>query len=127
MSDMEFTISSFKEFLAEGRIMGSRCRGCGAVNLPPRPICPECGDRDLEWIELEGTGTVQAYTVIHVPLTRMRDQCPYACGVVKLDAGPSITGFILDISEGEKLKVGTKVKAEFVKEGEQTTLCFRPL
>ena len=127
MSEREFTISSFKQFLAEGRIMGSRCRGCGAVILPPRPICPECGDRDLEWIELKGTGTVQAYTVIHVPLTRMRDRCPYACGVVKLDSGPSITGLILDVPEGEKLKVGKKVKAEFIKEEEQTTLCFRPL
>jgi len=127
MSDMEFTVKSFHDFLSEGRIMGSRCRGCNAVSLPPRPVCPECGGRDLEWTELEGRGTIQAYTVIHVPLTRMTGRCPYASGVVKLDAGPSISGLILGVSEGATVAVGSRVEAELVKEREKTSLCFRPL
>jgi len=127
MDGMEFTVKAFHDFLAEGRIMGSRCRGCGAVSLPPRPVCPECGGRGLEWTELEGRGTIQAYTVIHVPLTRMKDRCPYACGVVELDAGPRISGLILGVSEGEKIGVGSRVEAEFVKEGARTVLCFRPV
>jgi len=95
MSEREFSVKSFNDFLSEGMIMGSRCKGCGAVSLPPRPICPKCGDNDPEWIELEGRGTIQTYTVIHVPLTRMKDRCPYISGIVKLDAGPSISGLIL--------------------------------
>lgn len=127
MTEREFGIKAFNDFLTEGRIMGSKCSGCEAVSLPPRPICPECGGGDLEWIELEGRGTVQAYTVIHIPLTRMKDRSPYACGVVKLDGGPSISGLILGVSHGEKIKVGSRVEAEFIKEGERTYLCFRPV
>lgn len=127
MSLRELTVRAFNDFLAEGRIMGSRCRGCGAISLPPRPICHRCGGRDLEWTELEGRGTVQAYTVIHIPLTRMRGRHPYACGIVKLDEGPSISGLILRVSEGERITVGSRVEAEFIKEGERTALCFRPV
>ena len=95
--------------------------------LPPRPICPECGANDQEWAELEGKGAVQAYTVLTVPLTRFKDRCPYTVGVVKLDDGPSVSGMILGVSEGSEISVGARVKAEFVKDGESTALCFRPV
>jgi hypothetical protein len=31
----------------------------------------------------------------------------------------------LDVDEGDALSVGARVVAEFVKEGEETALCFR--
>ena len=124
---VEMTIKAFNDFLGEKKIMGSRCGGCGAVHLPPRPICPECGGREPVWVQLKGTGVVQAYTVITVPLTRLKESSPYAVGVVKLDEGPSISGMILGVKDGEEISVGSKVKAEFVKEGERTVLCFRPI
>lgn len=124
---VEMTIKAFNDFLGEKKIMGSRCRGCGAVHLPPRPICPECGGREPTWVQLKGTGVVQAYTVITVPLTRLKESSPYAVGVVKLEEGPSISGTILGVKDGEEIAVGSKVKAEFVKEDERTVLCFRPI
>jgi uncharacterized OB-fold protein len=123
----EFTIKAYNDFLAEETIMGSKCKGCGAVHLPPRPVCNECGGREMEWTKLKGTGTIRAYTVITVPLTRLKDRSPYAVGIVKLDDGPSISGMILDVSDGYQISVGTRVKGEFVKEGERTDLCFRPV
>jgi len=123
----EFTIKAYNDFLAENKIMGSKCKMCGAVHLPPRPVCSECGGRDLVWTELKGTGTIRAYTVITVPLTRLKDRCPYAVGVVKLEDGPSISGMILDVSDGDQISVGARVKGEFIKEGERTVLCFRPV
>lgn len=119
------TIKAFNDFLREGKIMGSRCTGCGEVHLPPRPVCTKCGSRDLEWVELKGEGVLQAYTVISVPLTRLKDRSPYAVGVVKLDDGPSISGMVLDVTSGEKIAVGSRMKAEFAREGERTALCFR--
>jgi uncharacterized OB-fold protein len=65
--------------------------------------------------------------VITVPLTRLKDRSPYTVGIVKLDDGPSISGMILDISDGYQISVGTRVKGEFVKEGERTDLCFKPV
>jgi uncharacterized OB-fold protein len=121
----EMTAKAFNDYLGEGKIMGSRCNGCGAVQLPPRPVCPGCGKHEPDWIELQGEGTIQAYTIIAVPLTRLKESCPYTVGVVRLDDGPSISGMIVDVKEGDQAAVGTKVKAEFVKEGEKTALCFR--
>lgn len=123
----EFTIKAYNDFLADNKIMGSKCKGCGAVHLPPRPVCNECGGRDLEWTELKGAGTIRAYTVITVPLTRLKDRSPYAVGVVKLEDGPSISGMVLGVSDGDQISVGTRVKGEFIIEGERTVLCFRPV
>lgn len=123
----EMTVKAFNDFLNEKKIMGVLCRGCGIIHLPPRPLCPECGGRDSEWVELRGEGSIQAYTVITVPLTRFKNSSPYAVGVVKLDDGPSISSMILGVKDGEEVSVGTRVKAEFIKEGEKTTLCFRPV
>lgn len=122
----EFTAKAFDDFIGEEKIMGSRCKECGAIHLPPRPVCPECGGREQEWVELKGEGAIWAYTVITVPLTRLKESCPYAVGVVKLDDGPSISGMILGVTEGDEVAVGSRVKAEFVKDGEKTALCFRP-
>jgi uncharacterized OB-fold protein len=55
----------------------------------------------------------------------MEGRCPYAVGVVRLDDGPSVSGLILDIKDGGELSVGSRVEAEYVKEGEKTALCFR--
>ena len=122
---MEFTSKAYFDFIGEGRIMGSRCRECGDASLPPRPFCKECGSVDLEWEEFEGSGEVRAFSVINVPLSRMEGRSPYAVGVVRLDDGPSISGLILDVKEGDELSVGSRVEAEYVKEGEKTALCFR--
>jgi uncharacterized OB-fold protein len=122
---MEFTSKAYFDFFGEGRIMGSRCRACGDASLPPRLVCKECGSVDLEWEEFEGRGEVRAFSVINVPLSRMEGRSPYAVGVVRLDDGPSISGLILDVKEGDELSVGSRVEAEYVKEGEKTALCFR--
>jgi uncharacterized OB-fold protein len=119
----EFTVRAFEGFLREGKLMGSRCRGCGELFLPPRPFCPRCGGRELDWFEFGGEGRVQAYSVVHVPLSRMRDKAPYAVGIVRTEEGPSISGMI--VGNPEEISVGSKVKAEFMREKDRTVLCFR--
>lgn len=122
---MEYTAKAYFDFIGEGRIMGSRCGACGDVSLPPRPVCKECGSVEIRWEELGGSGEVRAYSVINIPLSRMEDRSPYAVGVVKLDDGPSVSGLILGVTSGDELSVGSRVEAEYVKEGEKTHLCFR--
>lgn len=122
---MEYTAKAYFDFIEEGKIMGSQCGACGDVSLPPRPVCKECGSVDILWAELGGGGEVRAYTVINIPLSRMEGRCPYTVGVVKLDDGPSVSGLILGVTSGDELSVGSRVEAEYVKEGEKTHLCFR--
>lgn len=60
-------LSRFFLALEERTLLGSACPACGAVWLPPRPVCPE----DLSitnWVELSGgarlaVGSLSAYTL----------------------------------------------------------------
>ena len=135
MEHKEFTASSFNSFLAEKKLMASRCKQCGALSLPPRALCPTCRDSELEWAEMSGTGKLAAYTAIAVAPTMMveegygRDN-PYCSGIVELTEGPKISARILgvDAKTPESIKVGTPLKVEFLERGEgeqkQTFLAF---
>src|SRR4030042_682159 len=90
--EREFTGASFNRFLNEEKLMGTRCRGCGALHLPPRPICTKCYSRDMEWVGMKGKGKLSAFTSICVTPTLMiqegfgRDK-PCCSGVVELEEG----------------------------------------
>lgn len=117
-----FTYQSYQAFLEEKKLMGSRCTSCGALFLPPRPLCPKCGMGSMTWTEMRGEGEIEAFTVIYVPPTSMVGKCPYSVGIIKLNEGPALMARMLG---GEELHVGDKVRADFQKEGEKTVLLFK--
>ncbi len=51
-----FTVASFDQYLAEGKLMASRCEDCGELTLPPRAICPKCHSENMAWTETSGKG-----------------------------------------------------------------------
>ncbi len=131
-----FTATSFDEYLNEKKLMGSRCANCEENFLPPRAICPQCYDDQLEWVELDGKAKLAAFTSIYIAPTAMIDEGygrdnPYVAGVVELADGVKISAQILglDAANPEEIKIGTPVQAEFVERGEgdeaQTFLAFR--
>ncbi len=64
MNDRAFNDHSYEEFLKEEKIMGSKCKKCGALALPPRPLCVSCFSQDLEWVQFRGAGKLVAFTSI---------------------------------------------------------------
>lgn len=63
----------------------------GHGSLPPRHVCPDCGDSELTEVALPSFGTIQAHNVVHVPTPRFKEDTPYATAIV--DFGPvSVTG-----------------------------------
>lgn len=135
MQDRDFTSASFFQFLSEKRLMASRCARCGALYLPPRPICISCQNDRMEWAEMKGAGRLAAFTVIAVAPTLMieegygRDN-PYCAGVVELEEGPKISARILglDASRPESIEIGTPLTVRFLDRGEgddrKTALAF---
>jgi len=109
-----FGIESFYKFVGEGKLMGAKCNKCGEVMLPPRPICTNCYSKDLQWIELKGSGKLLTYTVIHVAPKQFEGLAPYPVGIVKLDEGPQLLGMIRNI-EPDKLKIGMELTIDFEK------------
>ena len=128
---------SFNRFLEQNRLMGSRCRNCDARYIPPRPLCVECHESDLEWIEVSGRGRLSAFTCISIapPAMEARGfgrQNPYVSGVVELDGGGRVDARIIgvDASKPETISVGMPLKATFLHEkdddGIYTSLAFEP-
>ena len=124
MSEMPFTVTSFDKLCAEKKVMASRCKDCGKVELPPRPICTKCNSHEIEWTELKGKGKIVSFTVIGVgPWTMISEgydrNNPYCSGIVELEEGPRISTQILgvDVASPENIKVGTPVTADFLERG----------
>lgn len=137
MSERPFNDTSYEEFLCEGKIMGSKCKRCGFVSFPPRPICISCFGSELEWFELKGTGRLLAFTSITVAPPYMAKEGfdrnnPYIVGVVELDEGVKAVARIvgMEAKKPEQIKVGTPLKPEFlIKDegfGKKVSLAFKP-
>lgn len=124
----EFTASSFNKYLGEKKLMGSKCKKCGALYLPPRPLCAACQSNDMEWFEFSGKGKIAAFTAVAVAPTVMLNQGlgrnnPYVSGVVLTAEGPGISARItgVDGKKPETIKVGTPVHMEVLERAEGET------
>lgn len=116
MTERPFTRASFNEFLAEGRLMGSRCQSCGRVYVPPRPLCPGCHGEEMAWTEMEGRGELVAFATVHIGPKIMIEQGydrknPYCTGIVELVEGPRVSARIggVDAQHPEAIDIGTAV------------------
>ena len=116
---------SYNQFLNEDKIMGCKCKACGALYLPPRPICIKCHAADMEWYEMKGKGKLAAFTSITIGPPWMIEEGfdrnnPYCVGVIELDEGVRIDARIegVDVKNPENIKVGTTLSAKFLHRGE---------
>ncbi len=123
--EKSFSDISYNQYLNEDKLMGNRCKKCGARYLPPRPICVKCKSTEFEWFEAKGTGKLAAYTSITVGPPFMVAEGhdrknPYCVGVVELDEGVRIDARILgvDAKNPETIKVGTPMTAKYLHRGE---------
>jgi len=120
----EFTTKVFNGFVTQGKLMGTRCKSCGEIHIPPRRICSKCNSQQLEWFEFKGEGTLEAVTLVRVPSSKFRNRSPYAVGIVRLDEGPSISG-LMKVDKPETLEVGERMRFIPIKDGEKTILGFK--
>ena len=137
MEERPFSDISYRQFISEGKLMGSKCRKCGALSVPPRHFCMECHGDDMEWHQMKGDGELAAFTCIFVAPPKMvakgyDRKNPYCTGVVKLEEGPRTVARIVgvDAADPESIKVGMPLQVDFIREGEGeeavTSLAFRP-
>jgi uncharacterized OB-fold protein len=125
MYDRPFNDNSYEQFLKEEKIMGAKCKKCGALALPPRPICTSCLGSDMEWVQFRGVGKLVAFTSIVVAPPFMAKEGfgknnPYVVGVVGLEEGTKIVARItgVDAKKPAEIKVGTPLKVEFIHSGQ---------
>jgi len=137
MEERPFNDISYERFLNEGKLMGSRCRKCRVLFLPPRTICIKCFGSEMEWVQVEGKGRLVAFTCIAIgPPFMIREgynrKHPYVSGVVELQDGVKVVARIegVDGNNPEMIKIGTRLEVDFLHRGEGRNstafLAFRP-
>jgi uncharacterized OB-fold protein len=107
----------FWDAALEGRLVATRCTNCGTFILPPTVFCFACQHQDFEWVELPGTGTVYAFTVVrHALSPQLEAVVPYVAGVIELDgtqgAGARMIANIVDC-DPDAVRIGDKVRIVF--------------
>ena len=137
MEERPFSDISYEQYLNEEKLMGSRCKECGAVFVPPRPVCITCYQPNMQWVEMKGIGKLAAFTCITIAPPFMIKQGynrknPYCSGVVELDEGGRVDARIegVDAANPESITVGMPLRVKFLHraEGDKgiTYLAFEP-
>ena len=80
-----------------GELRIQRCRACSRAYFYPRPLCPHCGSRDVEWFTASGKGKLYSYVINHRAPPGFRDAVPYVIAVVQLDEGPRMMSNVMGV------------------------------
>jgi uncharacterized protein len=128
-------VAAFVDGLLRGKLLASRCTNCGALAYPPRSDCPHCYNSTFEWVRLEGAGRLVTFTSVYVtpqhftpdfgktaPFSSYR-YCPAPVGIVELENGVRVMGWVLGVTEGE-LQVGMRLapRPEVLADGRATVV-----
>ena len=108
ISDVDIENRDYFAFCAKHDFRLQRGRKSGLLRYPPTTACPWTGDRDSEWVSVEGRGEVHSYAEVHHPIQpAFRDKVPYLVLLVDLDTQKG------EPSEHEALRIaGNLVTAE---------------
>jgi len=92
------------------RLLGNRCKSCGAEYFPPVYSCRKCGSESLGDVEMPKTGKILTYTRLFEPLPGFEDQIPLVLAIVELKNGVRVLAQVVDAAE-DSVKTGTAVRA----------------
>lgn len=81
----------FWEGCAAGELRIQTCGDCGAMRMPPRPMCPECRSTARAWKTVSGEGRIWSFVVAHPPLLpAYAEIAPYPVVTVEIAEDPLI-------------------------------------
>ena len=87
----------FWEAANQGKLLLQYCKDSGKYQWYPRSGSVHTGKRNIEWREVEGRGTVYAYTVSVAPWPGHEDRVPYLCALVELSQGVRILANLMNV------------------------------
>lgn len=99
----------------ERKILGTRCKVCGKVFVPPRQTCPVCFVANEEWVELSDEGELISFTVARRKLAAMPFDPPVVYGLVKLDGADTALLHVVDVAP-DRVAIGMRVKAKYAED-----------
>ena len=116
---MEYKLKfkDYNEALKQNKLLGLKCRACGAITVPPKMVCRQCASPDLEIMELKGSGKIRTFTTVFVAAEGRESEIPYTIVMVEMDDGPWVMGNLEGIDPktasmelvGKRVRMGSKV------------------
>jgi len=101
--------NDFVDYLADGKVMGTRCKECGLTFFPPRSDCYQCLPGEMDWFEVSGAGKLITYSKLEYAPIGFQDDVPYC--IALLDYGDyKVFGRIDRGLAQEDITVGMEMK-----------------
>jgi uncharacterized OB-fold protein len=108
-------LGKFIEYLQDGRICGTKCKECGALQFPPRAHCVRCLSTSYEWATLTGICKLITFTKVEVTPPAFQGHAPYALGLAELDEGPKVFAWIDKAVREGQIAPGKKMRLKASK------------
>lgn len=101
------------EAAAQGRLLIQRDPVTRKAQMYPRGHVLGALDRQPEWVEASGLGSLYSYTVVKRSIhPQFAKSAPFTIGIVELDEGVRLTSWIVDVAE-EELRCDMPLKVVF--------------
>lgn len=98
---------------AEGKLLIQKDPATGAVQMYPRARVVEAPEREPEWVEASGFGTLHTFTtVIRSVHQAFGARTPFTIAIIDLDEGARITSWMVN-TPVERLRCDMRVKVVF--------------
>ncbi|MCX8118155.1 MAG: Zn-ribbon domain-containing OB-fold protein [Desulfobacterota bacterium] len=104
--------AKFVDFLAEGKIKGTICKGCGARYFPPRADCAKCFSNQMDWFEMPPKGRLETFTTAYYAPFGFEADPPYTMGVVDYGDGLKLFARVTKALKPEEIRVGMEVSVK---------------
>jgi uncharacterized protein len=102
--------AAFVDYLAQGKVMATKCTSCGDAYFPPRMDCPTCLRSDVEWVEAPTDGELLTYSTVRYEPTGFEGDAPYTIAVGDFGNGVQIFSRLSREIKEADIKVGMKLK-----------------
>ena len=110
------------EGIDAGEIRIQRCKACGTLRHPPRPMCGECRSIEWDWIVSRGMGTVYSHVVMHHPPVPGYE-LPLSVALIELDEGTRLVANVVGCKPSE-VRIGMRVHARIELADDEMKLPF---
>jgi hypothetical protein len=101
----------FWEAAQRGELVAQRCGACGALQHPPRPMCPRCHSLQREVVRLSGFGEVHSWIIPRHPAPIGFAEAPVVA-LIQLEEGLRLVSNVVGVAPGE-IRNGLRVEVAF--------------
>jgi uncharacterized OB-fold protein len=112
------------EGIERGELLIQRCKACGRLRHPPRPMCGACQSLEWEGVRASGRGTLYSFTVLHHPKVPGYDY-PLAVALVELEEGTRLVANVAGCEPGA-LRIGMRLVCRIEETGGLELPVFYP-